>query len=321
MTKFNWEARLRPTAGGKKRAPADILRELWLYHTDVEIAVALNELFGLNLSKDSVTQKRQSLGLQKNRMGVPLVFSEAATPRFDNPPVVRADNVCVMSDVHTPFEDAAWCSAVLDVARRYGVKDCLIAGDLFDLHALNGFVPAMVADDGAEMLLTDELASAANFADTLLSTFERVTITLGNHEMRLAVRLGRLSISIFKALLGFSKDERVTVSEYGYALIIDSNGAKWRVTHPKNASVIPVRVAAALTAIHEQNVIAAHGHDWGEATGAGGRYAAACGMCGDPLRIEYAQKTDNTRPLMQQGAWFLLRGKPVLLHPRYRPTI
>jgi hypothetical protein len=44
-------------------------------------------------------------------------------------------------------------------------------------------------------------------------------------------------------------------------------------------------------------------------------------MCGDPLRIEYAQKTDNTRPLMQQGAWFLLRGKPVLLHPRYRPTI
>jgi hypothetical protein len=294
---------------------------MWLYHTDSEISETINDLFDVDLTADAVKQKRQALRLKKSGRGVPLIVQESPTQRFKNAPVLNLDNVCIMADIHAPFHDADWCSNVIHQARGRGIKTVVIPGDLFDMAALTSFTPAMIAEDGTETLLTDELMAAADFADALLTVFDRVLITLGNHEMRLARKLGRLSVKVFEMLLGFHRDDAVTVSEYAYCKILDSNGQKWRITHPKNSSIIPVRVAARLTEKYESHIVAAHGHDWGEATGASGRYAAACGMCADPWRIEYTTKIDSTRPLMQQGAWFLIDGKPTLLHPVYRPEL
>lgn len=284
--------------------------------TDAEIAEALSAVTGRDVTKWAVTQKRQMLGLNKTRTGKPL-FVESTRRRFDNPPTLNTDDVLVLADIHAPFHDADWMAQVVSLAQAAGVKQCIVAGDLVDFQALSGFAPMILAADDGPLVVDDEIGAAGELVSALLTAFDGVTILLGNHEERLARRLGQLSVRLFQRLFG-TEGKRAVVSEYHYAKVIDSRGEVWRVTHPRNASMIPVRVAARLTEKYEMNVIAAHGHDWGETTGASGRYAAACGMAGDPARIDYADIADSVRPLMQQGAWMLLRGAPVLLHPKWR---
>lgn len=315
MTNSWWDTEYQ-RQGKKPITPRRYLQKHAGERTDSEIAEYLSALVGAPVSQRAVTQQRQNMGLDKTRAGKPL-FIESERPLYNAPPVIASDNVLVIADVHAPYHDAAWMRVVVAEAQGAGVRDCIVAGDLIDFQALSGFAPAVIAAEDAPTVLDGEIAAAGEIVEALLVAFDSVTVLLGNHELRLARRLGNLTVRFFERLIG-AGENRSRVSEYHWCRIEDTAGGVWRVTHPRNASLMPVRVAARLTEKHETNVIAAHGHDWGEATGASGRYAAACGMCGDPARIDYATLEDSTRPLMQQGAWLLVDRQPVLLHPIWR---
>ena len=294
----------------------------WTCRSDAEIAADLSVMLGRRVTRNTIKCKRRELGLVKDERGVPLIFSEQPYTRFDDPPVIEADSACVLADVHSPFYDAAWCSNVVHQARLKKIPILLIAGDLFDMKTLSPFVPKTSGDFAKVPTLSEELDSTAEFCETAQREFERVFVILGNHEERVTRRLGtEQRIGLIRHLLGVRKSKKFVVSPYHYAIIKSSDGQQWRVTHPKNASVIPVRVAANLTLKFEQNVVAAHGHDWGETTSASGRYACASGMCCDARYFDYVCLEDNTRPLMQQGAWLLCERKPALLHPVWRPSL
>ena len=314
MTSSWWDEPLK--IGKRTLEPSAFLQEAWLTLTDQEIAGALVEA-GAKTNASNVSKKRQALRLRKTREGTPIIFEDGGTKRYNKPPILISDNVLVMADVHVPYHDAEWCSEVVRCAKASGITDCIIAGDLFDFAALSSFAKSITVegDDGD---VSEEVEAAADFVSVLLSSFERVVFTLGNHEKRLSRSTGvKIRTSLIRALLGQRFEKRLQIEPYYYSIIKSTSGA-WRVTHPKNASVIPVRVAATLCNKFEMNVIAAHGHDWGEATSTSGRYAAATGCCGDVHKFDYVQLEDNTRPIMQQGAWMLARGAPVLLHPVYR---
>jgi hypothetical protein len=318
---FPWAEEHR--IGRRNQTPEAYLAQAYLTKTDIKVAEELSKAVGVPISRDAVTKKRQGLGLVKTRSGVPLVFKQDRT-RYNDPPRFRADNVLVMADVHAPFHDAVFCSELVALARALGIDTVLLAGDFLDFVTISSFTPAMLAEDDPDiaLLVSDEIAEAAEFADVLLDNFKSVEMILGNHEERLTRRLAvKTRVTLLRQLLGFRKEERFHISPYYYALIQDNSGHTWRVTHPKNYSIIPVRVACRLADKYQQNIIAAHGHDWGESISTSGRYAAACGMCADPELIEYSSLRDNVRPFMQTGAWMLYQGQPYLLHPTARNPV
>jgi len=129
---------------------------------------------------------------------------------------------------------------------------------------------------------------------------------------------------ILQYLLGYKDEERLKIYPYYFAEVVtgvplNGMGDRWRIAHPKNTSVIPARVAGRIADKYETHYVTAHGHDWGQVTSVAGRYAAACGICVDPVRLDYHATRDNLRPKMQQGAMILKDGYPILLHPEYAP--
>jgi len=323
MTRHTVDWSMVVRLGDSSLSLTDHLKELYLGHTDAEIAVLLTKALDDDVTPGAVTRKRQNEKLFKTRHGVPQVFTQERK-RYNDPPVIRGDDVLVMADVHAPFHNAEFCSELVDLAKYVKIKTVILAGDLLDFAALSSFTPNMLdeveTDDTG--LVSDEIVAAASFCDVLLDNFDTVLMTLGNHEERITRRLAvQTRVTLLRHLLGYRREERFQISPYYYAIIKTSDGQVWRITHPKNYSVIPVRVAARLADKYGQNVVAAHGHDWGETISTSGHYAAACGMCADGELFEYTQLRDSVSPFMQSGAFALVHGQPLLLHPERRNPV
>lgn len=301
------------------QTPAAWLERVWTELTDVDIAAALSRATGRDVTHYAVCAQRRRRKLNKTRTGVPRIFAESGQPRYDQPPIIEADDVLVMADIHAPFHNADWCSDVVTLAVRLGIKRVIAAGDLLDFASITSFTKQMLAQGESDLLFSDELEAAAEFVGVLLENFDLVDCILGNHEERLTRRMAvRMRARVIAQLLGFQHEKRLTIHPYFYC-IVETSMSKWRVTHPRNISVVSGRVAASLADKYRMNVVAGHLHNWAERTSASGYYAAECGCCADPQRFAHLALRDNIRPRMQAGAWLLHQGRPVLLHPEYRP--
>ena len=309
---------------GNATTPREYLKVAWKECTDVEIAVVLSEVTGKDVSHWAIEGQRKRLKLSKTSSGIPMVFDTSEYVTYTNPPVIDSDNVLVLSDVEAPFHDAEWCSVLVALAKHWNIDNVILAGDFLHFSSLSSFTKSMMSEKGegkedAEALLDDELSAAADFSNVLLDNFSRIVMVLGNHEARLTRRLAVATrVNILRVLLG-GLEKRFEIYPYYYAIVQSSTGT-WRVSHPKNYSVIPARVAARLADKYQCNYIAGHGHDYGETTSVGGYYAAACGCCCDPERLAYTMLRDDLKPFMQQGCFLLRNGYPYLLHPQYRPV-
>lgn len=313
------------TLAGQETTAREWLREAWLDLSDLELADALSAATGRRITTYHTTQMRQRLGLKKTRSGQPLIFEESEYRKYDDPPILKTPDLLIMADIEAPLHDAGWCSDVVALAKCWGIKIVLSAGDLLHFKALSGFFKRFLAEEEIISELTDEIEAAGDLVGVLLSEFDEVHCILGNHENRLARSLGKnVRTRIFQRLLGYKGEERLKIYPYYFAEVVtgvslNDMGDKWRVAHPRNTSVIPARVAGRIADKYEAHYITAHGHDWGQVTSVAGRYAAACGICVDPARLDYYATRDNLRPKMQQGALILKDGYPYLLHPEYAP--
>jgi len=268
---------------------------------------------------------RQRLGLAKTRTGQPLIFEESQYRRYDDPPILKMANLLIMADIEAPLHDAEWCSDVVALAKHWDIKVMLSAGDLLHFKALSSFFKRFLTEDEQVAEVTDEIDAAGDLVGVLLNEFDEVHCILGNHENRLTRSLGvSVRTRILQSLLGYKEEKRLKIYPYYFAEIqtgvsLNGLGDKWRVAHPRNISVIPARIAARMADKEQAHYVAAHGHDWGEVTSVAGYYAASCGICVDPVRLDYVATRDNLRPKMQQGALILHDGYPILLHPKYAP--
>ena len=230
------------------------------------------------------------------------------TPRFDKPLRVEAENVVILPDPHVPFHDHGWCNDVIDVALKAGCDTVAVPGDLVDFTAFSkwGRQERVEAED--------EIQAARSFLRALARSFRQVLYCGGNHENRLPRATGNL-LELRDTMDMFIRDENVHVTDYQWMEIV-SGGERFRVEHPKNASVIPGRIPTRLASKYLCHIVGTHGHQWGICRDVSGSFwCIDSGVCADPDKLAYITKVHSTRPHVYRGAVLLLSGVPVLLSP------
>ncbi len=210
----------------------------------------------------------------------------------------------VTGDYQIPCHDSELIEFMLDVAKVLRIERVCIPGDFLNCDAyskFDKFVPEEKQKFGVE------LEVAGRVIESLLEQFKEVLILPGNHELRF-LRQNEWNCSFEHLLrlfgLGDGYRSRIRVSTGGktsaaYRYCVLSG---YRVTHARNFSVIPVRVAWRLASVFEQDIICPHGHRLGKMMSESGKHIVIeSGGMFDPARIDYCNAIDTTHPRQVPG--------------------
>jgi len=214
-------------------------------------------------------------------------------------------------DDHVPFHDMELIDASFNIARKFGIRKIIKAGDFLELDAFKTYL-----DKGASWEY--EKRKARNVINATLTQFDEMDWLIGNHEMRLWKRLQGMGDEedIFQLVLEKEHIEKVRYSIYPYCIINDS----WMIVHPKSYSRIQTRNAYFLASKHliklieegkspngNYGIVAYHGHLGGMGTDISGRFEVADGMgMMDPDKIHYQKIKISTAPEWRPGFHMLL---------------
>lgn len=244
---------------------------------------------------------------------------ESTRPIYNKELHIQGSFVWV-SDFEIPYHNAEFINQVFTLARQHKITKCVWGGDALHLEA---FSPFKGGDSDAEK----EVAEIDEFLPGFLEPFEEIFWLVGNHDERLARRLADLGIRTTneKALRMMVAPEtvelftrKVKISEYRFMRA----GNDWLLEHPKNASVLPGRVAQQLTSKFHKHALVGHTHNVGKAM-YNGYWAIETGHCLDSQRLAYNSQIHSTRPQMAQGAvlmiWHNQQYVPIDLTPQTIP--
>lgn len=304
MTAVHWT---KPYSALNGLTPVEWLQQNRPSTTARELAAQLSELLGQTVTRLHITNATARFGIvleagAKQRMYE--IRSSPVIPRWDNPPQVDGDAL-ILSDMQCPFQDDEFIGQCVRLARKWQIKNLILAGDTYDLQSLNHF------DQSAQMPVADELRTVERTLTALRKGFTRVLMLTGNHEERLARSVGG-KFSLRDVLSHFLEAENIEFSDYFHCYI----GNDWCVSHQKNASAIHGRTPYFITAREQRHMICTHNHLAGMAFDISGRLQGIdSGMCADPAKLQYAMIRHNTRPKMNQGAVIIRKGYAWWLHP------
>lgn len=221
--------------------------------------------------------------------------------------------LCIF-DPHCPFHDHAFLNRLITLAIGLSIDTVVIGGDLIDYSALNSFERIK----GVET--EDEIDATRHLIKILARNFETVIYIVGNHDLRMAKKLGWM-LSVEEDIKKFVEAgvENVSGSDYRW-MELKNGGETYRVVHPKNSSINAPLVPRKLASKYHCNIIAGHGHTIGYTRDDSNWYwAIDSGVVNDPRKISYVTKEMSTRPQVMQGATIIIDGIPVLLTPQNLP--
>ena len=281
-----------------------------------------------------------------NRLGLNKIVRESPYPKFDSPLVMEGDAV-ILPDMEMPFHHAEFTNRVLDLARTWGIKQAILAGDVLHFDSLSGWEPnwAKLEEGGiiasAEDRLMDfakslkskkqgeliellgnigqrseadgvstELGIARRELRRLTELFDRVDFVLGNHEGRLLRALQTtLDPQEVKRLL--EGGDKWRIAEY-YFSYLDTVQGRYQIEHPKTASKFS---ASRLASKHLCHILMGHSHQLNFTFDPSGTYyAIEMGCMVDENRLAYVAQRHNTSPTHRLGAVIVRDGYPWLLH-------
>jgi len=266
------------------------------------------------LNSDAATRQQRAISLgfsnpssytiAMEREGV---FLSRAVPksmsrRYDNPPVIK-EPCLIIFDTQIPYQDADFVNNLLELASAWGIKQGISGGDLLNMAAFSIF-----KENPEDKIWKRERDVAIEVLRALHSHIPKWMLILGNHEAFLIKTLAQqIGYDDILALLG--KPKGFVATDYYYCLV-KLGGSVWRITHPRNVSVIGARVPYFLASKFGANIISGHGHLAGSVKSIGGDFEAIdAGITCDPQRLDYYALRDSTRPAMSQGAVILRMGK------------
>lgn len=233
----------------------------------------------------------------------------APTRIYDDPLCITGDAL-ILADPHVPFHDADLCNRAIELAARWNVQQCVIAGDLVDLTALSPFEP-----DVPVLPVEEELAAAEEFAGALANVFERVYWIKGNHDVRLYKRLLKASVAGDRADRLIQLAENVTSTQYHWC-IVESAGRIWQIEHPLSYSQMPGAVGNDLAARFLRNIVVAHSHAVGLRRDRSGRYTIIdSGGVFRPAKLAYINLVHRRNPAVNQGFVIIRNGVGYLFDP------
>ena len=244
--------------------------------------------------------------------GVYLSVPTSHREKFNKPEVIR-EPCLVIFDSQIPFHDADFINRLLELATDWGIRQGLSGGDLLNMTSFSRFYEKPL-DKVWEKERDDAIRVLAAMGDAISSWF----LVKGNHEDFLLKKLEEQIdhegiLALVDNRTGFLKG--YTATDYYYCEV-RLGGSLWRITHPRNISVIHGRIPQRLCERHHCNVASGHGHLAGMTPDYSGKYMACdVGVTCDPLRLDYSALRDSTRPAQCQGALILQLGDDNKCHP------
>lgn len=188
----------------------------------------------------------------------------------------------VSSDYHVPYTDLELVRLMIATAKRFKVRNLLVAGDFLDQTAFSTF---FVQEDSD---FKEELLGAREIFELLTGWFTNIKFLLGNHDIRLlkVLQFKLKAADFFKMI-----NDKLQLSQYPYCKINN----KWHITHPKNYSKIATRVAYWLNHREQCHVGVAHGHAMGVTYSPSGKEILFdTGGMFSQERVEYKNLVDTT---------------------------
>lgn len=243
-----------------------------------------------------------------NQLGARRPAPHTTKDLYDKPPIIKTDGLLVLADVQVPFQDAEFLNNVLDLAYCWGIKDGVSAGDFLNMSAFSIFI-----HKPEDKIWKQEREVARDVMRAMYNAVGGWLLLLGNHEVFLIKHMAeQLDMQDILKLLNNPRGFIATNYYYCLAEIAEE---RWRITHPRNISVIHGRVAGRLANKFHQNVVAFHGHLAGIALTEDGEHIGIDGgVCCEPLALDYASQRDTLRPAMNKGAVILIKGDDNCCH-------
>lgn len=249
----------------------------------------------------------------KLRMEASLIhqMEDTCPIEFRPDPVVVSGRGVVSSDWHLPLTDYKKAALLVDLAVKHDTTDyLLIVGDYFNLDALSQYNPKQ--DDAG---FSVEIDRGRELINILLEVFDKIIITRGNHDERLAATTGwRMQFVESMQLLIpeiLKYKNNLIISELDYAHINTEHGT-WIAAHTKQYSKVPLSIPRELCDIHQMNVAAAHRHHHAIGKSKGGFYAVELGGLFDASKTKYLSRWTTTHPKWTPGWMVLHEGGPYL---------
>lgn len=181
-------------------------------------------------------------------------------PMYIGHPVVEGDQI-VISDLHIPKTDYRLVESVNKAGKFYGIKELIIAGDLYDMGSQANFRKKVKSTP-----VSSDLAIGRDMLSFFLEWYKTIKFIPGNHDdWFLENADGNLTVSDLARLSVHPVDTNFVVF-YAYDRItLQSGGQDWTIAHQSESSVTSLKVAEQLSNKYHTNVIVPHQHNtaWG----------------------------------------------------------
>ena len=217
-------------------------------------------------------------------------------------PFTLQGDFIIVGDIHVPTTDYDFASLVLVIAKKYGIKQLIIAGDTFNMDAFSLYeaiseTPSWEQErDAARILFHD-----------WLEWFDDIYVIMGNHDRRLQKWAGGQldETDIFGMI---TSSDKVHVSNYGY-LTVKTRQGDYLVTHSKNYSVNQLTVASELAQKYQCHIISHHEHHSAIGWDRFGRYVIVNnGGLFDQNKMAYVMLENGKNPVMKNSFCMLRNG-------------
>lgn len=215
----------------------------------------------------------------------------------------------VTADWHLPLCDYALVERAVNDAAQRGIKNLVIAGDWLNLDSLSRYENKQ-QDAGFEI----ELIHANELMEWLLTIFENIYISKGNHSERLMRTLGfkaKFKQAMRMVLYGVDKQdaERIHLTGRDYVLVDAPGLDRVRVAHTRQYSKVPLVVPGRLADRHRTDFIGGHRHHHAMGWSPSGYKIGEAGGLFNKNKTEYLIQWTDDFPEWQAGYFLLSDGR------------
>jgi len=246
-----------------------------------------------------------------------LIEAPPDVPCYDGALVLPGElggGLMIAADVHCPATDWTMAARLALVGQRYlsEPRRLVIAGDFLNFEVFSKYESIIPLPT-----LRQEI-DAARFAIQLWArTFDRIYLTMGNHDYRwLKASKGVFDDEMFTDLLAglLGNQDKLTINVYSYLDVLSDVTGLWTVTHTPEYSKVPLSKARMLAnSTKDRHLICFHQHGAAIALDESSRYMLVDGPAlVDPDRLAYVKMNLSSKPQMKRGFVMLRNGWPYL---------
>lgn len=286
----------------RSKLPANtVIEQLAMRRSYSQIASDMSDLTGIPVTRNVIAGMARDLKAGKlKRLQRPTTYvygtdDTGEFPVYSGHPQLDGDFV-VIADTHIPKTDYDLLERVPLVARYYGIKRLLIAGDFYDgdsRHHKNRGVP---------ISLSKQIKWGRKALHFLFEYFDEIHMIPGNHDEWFIIDTNHeLEWSDLGHMV--QPDNAKDMQMYCYDRVhIFSGGREVVVPHQANAAKNPLTVPDNLAQQFQAAVICPHQHRTAKGLDSNNRYQiASIGGLHNQDMFDYKQLKTSTYPPMHQG--------------------